>query len=106
MIYKFQNRIKTLKAENANAHACEEHIVKRYGYTIVDAFMQVYRATKKVKDSYERKLAAWNDKYGQYAESKAKPRKSIKESLKENEKKVSKEKKERKVKRQKRTERE
>ena len=50
--------------------------------------MQVYRATKKVKDSYERKLAAWNDKYGQYAESETKPRKSIKESLKENKKKV------------------
>ncbi len=68
--------------------------------------MQVYRATKKVKDSYERKLAAWNDKYGQYAESDAKPRKSIKESLKDNEKKVSKEKKERKVGRSKSSERE
>ena len=66
----------------------EEKTVKRYGYTNVDAFMQVYRATKKVKDSYEKKLATWNNKYGQHAESKAKPRKSIKESLKENEKKV------------------
>ncbi|MBP9996056.1 MAG: ATP-binding cassette domain-containing protein, partial [Lachnospiraceae bacterium] len=72
----FRRIIKKLKAENKNAHACEEHIVKRYGYTNVDAFMQVYRATKKVKDSYERKLADWNDKYGQYAESDAKPRKS------------------------------
>lgn len=84
----YQNRIKKLKEENANAHACEEHIVKRYGYTTVDAFMQVYRATKKVKDSYERKLADWNNKYGQYDESEAKPRRSIKESLKENKKKV------------------
>ena len=63
-------------------------ICTTFGYANVDAFMQVYRATKKVKDSYERKLAAWNDKYGQYAESKTKPRMSIKESLKENEKKV------------------
>ena len=45
-------------------------------------------------------------KNGQYDESEAKPRRSIKESLKENKEKVSKEKKERKVKRQKRTERE
>ena len=43
---------------------------------------------------------------GQYDESEAKPRRSIKESLKENKEKVSEEKKERKVKRQKRTERE
>ena len=78
--------------------------MKRYGYTNVDAFMQVYCATKKVKDSYERKLAAWNDKYGQYAESDTKPRKSIKESLNENKEKVSKEKKERRVRRQKRIE--
>ena len=62
--------------------------MKRYGYTTVDAFMQVYCATKKVKDSYERKLADWNNKYGQYDESEAKPRRSIKESLKENKKKV------------------
>ena len=57
--------------------------------------MRLYRATKKVKDSYEREPAAWNKKYGQYAEGKTKPRKSIKESLKENKEKVSKEKKER-----------
>ena len=43
---------------------------------------------------------------GQYDESEAKPRRSIKESLKENKEKVSKEKKERKVRRQKRIERE
>ena len=49
----------------------------------------MYRATKKVKDSYERKLAAWNNKYGQYDESEAKPRKSIKESLKENSSELS-----------------
>ena len=63
--------------------------MKRYGYANVDDFMKVYRATKKVKDSYERKLAAWNNKYGQYDESEAKPRKSIKESLKENSSELS-----------------
>ena len=87
-----KNRIKTLKAENENAHACEEHIVKRYGYTNVDAFMQVYRATKKVKDSYEKKLADWNEKYGKF-ETDTQPRKNLRERLKEGEEKVQKEKK-------------
>ena len=88
----YQNRIKKLKEENANAHACEEHIVKRYGYTNVDAFMQVYCATKKVKDSYERKLADWNEKYGKF-ETNTQPRKNLRERLKEGEEKVQKEKK-------------
>ena len=41
---------------------CTSNVLKYWsndGYTTVDAFMQVYRATKKVKDSYEKKLATW-----------------------------------------------
>ena len=39
-----------------------------------------------IKEEYfaERKLADWNNKYDQYDESEAKPKRSIKESLKEN----------------------
>ena len=52
----------------------------------------MYCATKKVKDSYERKLADWNEKYGKF-ETNTQPIKNLRERLKEGEEKVQKEKK-------------
>lgn len=84
---EYEKDIKKLKSDNQGAHLMQEKIISQYGYTSVDAFMTLYWKTKNSKESYEKKLSEWNDKYGNCSEEDIETKKNIKERIDEGRKK-------------------
>lgn len=84
---EYEKEIKKLKSDNEGAHLMQEKIISQYGYTSVDAFMTLYWKTKNSKESYEKKLSEWNEKYGNYSEEDIETKKNIKERIEEGRKK-------------------
>jgi len=85
---QLEKDIKKLKAENEGAHLMQENIIRQYGYTTVDAFMMLYWNTKNAKDKYEKDIAIWTEKYGDYSGDDITSKKTIKESIEENKKRI------------------